>query len=279
MRRPKMILAFVHIEKAAGTTIIHLMRHNFFLRYVDVRPLSGEFEQIFTSKDMQMTMMVNPFLVCVGGHSVKPYSDIKERWPQVRYITLLRNPIRRYISQYVYWRDKRLKNIEFDEFLTIDWVSNLQVKKLAGSENFKLALKNLEQFFLVGCVEQFDEFLVLLRKKLKPQDFYPYYRAHNVSNLKKIREENFSKYYEKIAEKNRLDIELYDHVKSKIMPEQIWSYGSGFAHDVSEFKRQNAGRRPLLAKRRIDYLYRKLYLEPVTGLIRLMNGFPFKGSY
>ena len=37
-RQKNKILGFVHIEKTAGTSLIHILRHNFFMRYMDKEP-------------------------------------------------------------------------------------------------------------------------------------------------------------------------------------------------------------------------------------------------
>ncbi|HMU91316.1 MAG TPA: hypothetical protein PKC33_11515, partial [Pseudomonadales bacterium] len=70
------LLAFVHIEKAAGTTFIHILRRNFFLRYLDVRPYGIESGGLFLSGDLRISTRILPGLKCFSGHAVTPYSDL-----------------------------------------------------------------------------------------------------------------------------------------------------------------------------------------------------------
>ena len=274
------ILAFVHIERAAGTTLIHILRRNYFMRYVDVRPLSIESKGIFTAKDMKKTLIINPFISCIAGHSVKPYSDLTNKFPNIGYITLMRDPVKRYISHYQYWIEKKGEKLNFDEFLGIDDLSNFQVKKIAGSEDLSLAKEILtNKVFLVGFVEQFDEFLVLLKRKLYPFNFIPFYRVRNVKINKSMGQNILVKYREQIIEKNRLDIHLYNYATEEIIPKLKEWYGSHFNQDVNAFKNRNMINPPAMTKRYIDYVCRKLYYERISGFVRHINCLPSKGSY
>jgi hypothetical protein len=69
LNKKNKITAFVHIEKAAGTTLNHILRHNFFLRYIDVRPFFKESKGLFLSKDLEVARRVLPGLSCISGHS------------------------------------------------------------------------------------------------------------------------------------------------------------------------------------------------------------------
>jgi hypothetical protein len=64
--RHRACVVFVHIEKAAGTTFIHTLRRNYFLRYLDVRPFSPASNSIFTARDLELSLRVNPWLMAFG---------------------------------------------------------------------------------------------------------------------------------------------------------------------------------------------------------------------
>ena len=280
------ILAFVHIEKAAGTTLIHILRRNFLLRHFDVRPLTTnlnggiEFNSQFSASDLNKTLRINPFLQCIAGHAIKPYGDIVEHYPSIRFITLMRNPIKRYVSHYQYWIEKMGRNVSFDEFLGLDEISNFQTKKISGTENLSQAKDILENnFFLVGIVEMFDEFLILLKNKLASMKFEPWYRIKNKAKNNKVSSQITEHYYDQIVQRNSVDIELYQFVKSQLVPQAQHLYGEAFGKDLEKFRIENESKSPAMFKSRLDYVLRKFYIEPVGGMLRLANGLPYKGSY
>ena len=219
------ILAFVHIEKAAGTTLIHILRANFFLQHCDVMPLSPTSNGILCAKDLKIFMVINPALKCISGHSIKPFGDLHTIAPRIKYVTILRNPIQRYISQYQYWVEKLGHKINFEEFLRLKNTHNFQTCKIAGGENVQLAKKILKKrFFLVGIVEELDEFLILLKNKLKPFNFTPEYRSQNIGKKNSpIRDElkqKINAYLDEIINANKLDNELYRYAKNKIITKE-----------------------------------------------------------
>lgn len=277
------LLAFVHIEKAAGTTLMHILRTNFFMSYSDVRPLSAASCHVFSSRDLQKIFIMSPGLKCIAGHSIRPFSDLTSIVPNVRYITLLRDPVQRYISQYQYWVENMGKKLSFDEFIGIREISNFQTRKIAGSEDVELAKDILaNKFFLVGFVEEFDAFLMLLKHKLKPFDFRPGYQRQNVgarnSMLSKFVKSHSRYHMDDILKANCLDIELYEFVKKNIWLKEKKEYGLSFDSDLKAFKAVNKGYSyPIL--RYIDYLVRKCYYIPITNIIRKRNGLSSWGSY
>ena len=280
MSKPRQLLAFVHVEKAAGTSFIHVLRHNYFMKYIDARPYYRESRGLFSAKDLLVARKVVPGLSCIAGHSIKPFSDIATVVPDIQYITILRDPVKRYVSQYQYWVERMDKKLSFEDFLDTEEVRNFQTKKFDASGDIEKAKKVLQKkIMLVGFVDEFDEFLVLLRDKLKPLVFDPKYRQQNLARNKVKTSDLFEKYKDKIRENNALDIELYNYARDVIYPESIKTYGSDFYKDVVEFKALNAVANIPMFKRHIDYIMRKIYIEPVTNLIRLRHGIEAKGSY
>jgi hypothetical protein len=277
------ILAFVHIEKAAGTTLNHILRSNFLFKHVDVRPLSRSSQQAFRPDDLRKVIQINPYLKCIAGHSLCPAQPLNQFGWRLNYITLMRDPIKRYLSQFLYWRHKLNYNITFEYFLTRQHSFNLQTKKIAGTANLDKAKAIIDkQFFLVGTVEKFDEFLVMLKKKLNGFRFEPGYQRQNTARRSSKRANRLDlikdKYRSEILERNRIDLELYNYVQSYIIPQQIDAYGPGMENDLIAFQHTLKGFR-WGPSRYIDYLYRKLFIEPITGILRVKNGLPYNGSY
>lgn len=275
------MLAFVHIEKAAGTTLIHILRRNFFLRYLDVRPLTRESPGVLTARDLRGSLRLNPFLRCIAGHSIKPFGDLHEVYPRMRYVTVLRDPIDRYLSQFRYWNRKLSKGWAFERFLEHKLSHNFQTRKIAGSEDLGLAKQILrERFMLVGLVEEFDEFLLLLRDRLAPSRFDPYYHMKNVGGESRSDvDDRFAPFRDAIESNNRLDIELYRFARDELMPLQRAGYRGDLETDLAGFRCHARPGPVATVKAYVDGFFRKVYYEPVTGLIRYVNRLPVSGSY
>ncbi|NWH03701.1 sulfotransferase family 2 domain-containing protein [Desulfobacter latus] len=275
------LFAFVHIEKAAGTTLNHILRKNFFFKFIDVRPLDKESNRVFTKEDYKKYKKINPFLQCISGHSVVPYSDI-QGMPNIKFITVLRNPVNRYLSQFFYLVKTKKMVDDFEEFLKLSELNNFQTKKLAGSEDVDLAKRTLsEKMFQIGLVEEFDTFLLRFRKAVSPLKFDPVYKKKNTakkSETKDIKTELFSKYKDQILEKNYLDIDLYEYAANSIIPRLNQKYGMEQPDNLEKFVKMNQSSRTSL-KSYLDYMVRKIYYEHLTGSIRKKNGLPAKGSY
>lgn len=282
--RPKDLLAFVHVHKAAGTTINHILRRNYFLRYLDVRPYHLQSRGVFSAADMKTALRINPGIRCISGHSVCAYSDLPDLIPHVTYVTLLRDPIKRFVSHYVYVQDWRNRGKTFEEFAANEFHVNYMTKRIAGCLDVDAAKQILkDRFAVVGFVEEFDEFLLVLANKLRPKSFQPMYQKQNIAPTKnQVRnmsaEEVMSRYHDQLVELNALDIELYNFARDELLPRQRQEYGEGLTNDVEEFRRQqaSAGQPTMLSY--LDFIIRKAYYEPVTGLVRLKNGLSYRGE-
>jgi hypothetical protein len=270
------LLAFVHIEKAAGTTLIYVLRRNYAFRYLDVRPLRASSGGVLTAADLRAYLRINPFLRAIGGHAVKPYSDLETVVPNVRYITVLRDPVRRYLSQYGYWRRVLKKDWSFERFLEHEPAHDFQTKKLVGSNDVVAARRMLAtRFFAVGVAEQFDRFLADLVEKLRPERFDPTYVRRNTSEGSDVDVVAIlERYRDHIVANNARDIELYRYVVDELLP------GPGPATaataEAPGFGRAGGSiELPLIA----DWICRKAWYEPVTGIMRKLGGLPMQGSY
>lgn len=276
----KAMLALAHIEKAAGTTLIHILRRNYLLRYCDVRPLTRLSDGVFRPEDMRKTFAMNPWVRVIAGHSVFPHGELVAAFPNMRFITLMRNPVKRYISQYRHILERKGRPISFDSFLATEGFANFQTKKIAGNSDVTKAKEILSnRFLLAGIVEEFDQFLILLRGALTDIKFDPWYEPKNVASRQEKSAEIEVQYGDLIMEKNEADLELYQYIKDTVMPLQIDRYGDGFERDVEVFKDRDKWRLTNVINQYLDYSFRKCYVEPVSGIIRRRNGMPATGSY
>jgi len=273
------ILAFIHIEKAAGQTFTRILENNYIWRHCRVATLKKEHHGVFQWDDLRTLLRINPFLRALAGHSLVPYSNLMDHSPQIKYITILRDPIKRYISHYQYWIQVLKKKISFEEFLSMEYSYNFQTKKIAGTEDLEEAKTILnEKVFLAGIVEEFDQFLVVLKNKLAPEPFDIAYERRNVAQANRVRNriyEKFEEYEEKIVQNNHLDMQLYKYVKDKLFIQEKERYlGSNRDSSFDSTLTFNKIRRDIVGK-----LYRNLYMGPLINLIRYKNGLKVGGSY
>lgn len=175
------------------------------------------------------------------------------------YITILRNPIDRAISQYrwhlrpecAYPVSPDLTLIDFLESGKFISADNGMTRLISGKdrddidygkctdEMFEIAKNNLEHEFLVfGLTEYYDETLILLKKILEWPKF-PVYIKKNVHEKKPINQNISEQEYKVLIKYNRYDIELYEYAK-KLFEERIKKETSSFHTEVNLFKQLNS---------------------------------------
>lgn len=226
MKIDKKIYAFVHIEKAAGITFTSILEENFTFKHCRVESLKKRFPVVFDAEDMMVVQRINPFVEAISGHPVRPFSDLGSIIREINYITLLREPVARYLSHYQYWVERMNNPLSFDDFLKDESVQNFQTKKIAGSDDIEIAKKYLDSFFLVGIVEDFDSFLTVLQKKMAPRNFGINYEKKNIGSSKIVNKIlfNLDKYKDQIMDNNSLDMELYRYAKNLLEKEKKVNY-------------------------------------------------------
>lgn len=165
---------------------------------------------------------------CIVGHT---FFGVHDSIEDFQYITFLRDPVKRFISLYNYFYDKKGSiiyryiheySLSFAEFIRHNicgkW-ENQQVKFVAGDfspdrNTLEKARKNIENdFAFVGLTEHFDGDLLRLSEILNWS--IPYYVRRNASknhiSINNISEQDI---YE-IQRRNKLDMALYRFVKSR----------------------------------------------------------------
>jgi len=178
------------------------------------------------------------------------------------YITLIRNPVDRIFSLYFHYtnrmRNKSEGKLTLDQFLTGYplpggdpqrtqlLTDNDQTRRISGLEPpsgkctsamLEEAKKNLESnFSVVGVTDQFDEMLVLLKRKfgwLNPHKYWPKHFHGARSEQTQIDKETI----DRIRDMNRFDLALYDFAK-RMMDDEIEKSGKDFQSDMNVFRSQ-----------------------------------------
>lgn len=271
-------LYFVHIEKAAGTTIHEIFRNNFLFHYIDS---PYKFSKLYNNQDcyIKKSELKNlkkyiPKFKSFGGHSLRFFTDYEKVFLEDKLygLTFLRNPIERYISHYYHQVDKMNINWTFEEFLENEPMKNFMCKKICGYGDFNRTLDLLERKkVFVGLVEYFDESLVLMKKFMDSNqisnNFDIRYEKQNINtnktNIKVV--QIIEKYEQKIIDVNKEDIKLYNYYLEK----------SKYFYESNEFKKELSKLRLLnedykFSSLKINFmkLFRKVYITNLEKLIR-----------
>jgi hypothetical protein len=202
------LLVFVHIEKCAGTAVntwLQLSHHmgNLYVKGSNVPMTSLRWS------DINPADLADPKLRSIASHHLRTYPDtVQSR--RLRYMTLIRNPVARWISyvrffrklvpaqaqpalslrEYAEWmleqpeettlaqRNGQLNFLAEHEWyrrnrhdtIAIDWTAEPEAFARYRTERFALALELLDRFDVVGTVEQVDAFTQLLQARAPAWD-------------------------------------------------------------------------------------------------------------
>ena len=180
-------------------------------------------------------------------------------FPQAcKYITMLRDPVDRVISHYYFVKRTvshplhRIvveQGMDLEAYVTsgiCDEVNNDQTRLVAGvkrdamvdiGEMLEMAEANIESSFIVaGLVDQFDETLVLLKRRLGLKNIF--YGVRNKTINRPLKESVPDRTLELISRRNQADIQLYAFAKRR-MEEMTRNEGASFEREVRRFKFMN----------------------------------------
>jgi hypothetical protein len=254
------LLAFVHIPKTAGGTVISMFAAaytKFEIRDAGNYPKNPEYTVGKVSRPKKRAGRVTV------GHV--PYGVYREHLPpNTRYVTFLREPVDRVLSHYYRHihrpnppragRTKAAASLKarahsLEEALVerrLPEVNNLATRFLCGHPSplgelpasaLEDAKANLREFAFVGIQERFDESLVLLQRLLGLGSV-PYVDRHVSANRPAV-DEIPDRDRALIEEHNRLDAALYEFGVG-LLDEAVAAAGPGFAADVQAVHTRSA---------------------------------------
>ncbi len=233
--------------KTAGTTIRYIFRNNFGFNHVEVG------KRFFTSVDFKNLLHLNKNIKSIAGHSLRTKLALESVYPEIKYITFLRNPVDRFLSHYNHGIYAKHHNMSLEERIQIPGEWNYLTKFIIGAKDLKdrenpIGRKELgeakkildKEYDFVGLVEQFDESLVLMKNQLKIDHLDIRYSREMVTKNKIVTRRDLSKsMLNKLDEINILDIELYNFFKNNIFEKTKTDYGSSFNEDLQNFRLSN----------------------------------------
>lgn len=238
-KRP--IVIYLHIPKAGGTTlnqIFHIVyQDNAFdtnIERVKDKPRKTPISEILKRRES-----FDNVDIIFGNHYQFGIHRYLPSDKSFKYVTLLRNPVKRIISHYNHVKSrgnhKLHKLVTENNYNLKDYVSsgitkevdNGMVRQIIGSkkkifdcneDDLNLAISHIEEHFaLIGLLEQFDNTLQLFKHKFGWKEI-PEYTVLN-KKKKKLNNEFTEEEISAAKAYNRLDLKLFAYCKQKFKKE------------------------------------------------------------
>lgn len=281
------------MPKAGGTTFNDVLKRQYnkdSIYEIDGYDQDASFDKLINLPDSEKEK-----INCVIGH--QRYGAHSHMTKKFEYITILRDPVQRVLSDYYYMKLMskgdisnyiNSKHFTFEEYLNsniLPNISNFQCRLISGVKEplmgmnlkpvpescLEKAKRNLNNFLYVGLIENFDENLIILRELLGWENIY--YEKKRVNTLKP--KEYEEKIIQMIREKNKLDIELYEYAKKTFEKSKL-NYGKTLRSDLNKFQKVNKflqlyykarslSKLPLKLKKRIRFSLKKFNNQKGCG--------------
>lgn len=269
----KLIPVYIHIEKAAGTTVHNMLIRNNPFHYL-VTPSGHLDDQSKSGRPLlasELREILNRlwFTPSIGGHNIVGYENYTAPAnSEFLYFTMLRDPIERYISHFEYQNRIMNRGLSLEAFLEDETFSNVMCKKLTKRGMYINALEQIkEKNIIIGLTEFMDVFLDKLKAEIYSRDnnFFlnTSHTTMNINTKKPIdrsyRETLPDHILQKVIDKNLEDIMLYDHFEAN-----QYQQAALFDDSYNEIRKQTSFRRnEVLSK-----IYLRCVVRPLERRIR-----------
>ena len=250
--QPSSPLIFLHLPKTAGVTLNTVIHRQYDPS--QIYEIYGNQPEKRAEAFLRMPHEERMRCRCIAGHM--RYGVHTGLTPPWYYITVLREPVARLVSEYYYilqrpnhWfhRTVRDRGLALDTFAVHapNIIANAQTMLLAGvppgisptDADVDTAYARLrDEFAVFGRNDRFDEFLVLCRQQLGWSNVC--YTRLNVTLGRTSRRTLTVAQRQAIEEACRFDMALYQKA-SALWEERIDSMGQRFQEDVRRYKRLN----------------------------------------
>lgn len=239
---------FLHIPKAAGTTLNHLVHRNYKSKQIFAAP---ETVMSIYGKKWREVPSIERWRVAQENFAKLPVEDKRNKyaiyghmwfgWHELtpvdcQYVTFLRDPVERTISHFNFLKDlqgspiseeinKHQLNLTdfldkkddlFEKFSGVNLLDNIQTKLISGDiqlteYSWHKAINNIKNNFLfIGFAESFNKDILTLAKLLKWN--LPFYSTKNVSQKYVSPYAVDEECIYKIVNSNFMDIALYKYI-------------------------------------------------------------------
>ncbi|MGM0876126.1 MAG: sulfotransferase family 2 domain-containing protein [Bacillota bacterium] len=213
------LLIFMHIPKTGGVTLANILeKHSSKYVTYNYKQGGGLLPQgVCLLKDQLKTADA------LGGHFFFGAHRYLSR--PCTYITMLRNPIERVISEYYFIRRRpqnpihnQVNKMSLEEYVDSNLApGNYQTIFACGDQvpNLNNAIENLNQFFsVVGITELFDQTIHLMQKQFGWKNVG--YSKMNATANRPTEDQIPKEVLKKIKSKNELDFELYFYFRKRL---------------------------------------------------------------
>jgi hypothetical protein len=193
-RYPK--IAYIHVPKCAGVSVVNALHRAIYLdifrltrasRHIDLNASKRAkkalgLDTMRSREVMLVSCLSDPLARFVSGHVVAN-PNVVSQFTDWKFVTLLRNPTSRFVSQYVYDRFKESDwakiRTDFHTYVDSDrarksglsmtrYFSGMTSEEIEADPDraVDVSLQNLEKFFSVGFVEDLDAWVQDLSDRL-----------------------------------------------------------------------------------------------------------------
>ncbi len=257
-------LVFIHMPKAAGSTLQRIIERQYGgqnIFNIDGNDVSTVQVSIDHLRSLSGTEREK--VLCLKGHV--PFGIGQWLKNPVKYISMLREPVARIVSDYNYAastpehilykrvNEENMSLIQFAEMRAQSGLANLYTRLLSGCVNWdnialskallsqtelESAKENVRKCAAIGITEHFDESILIFKKALGWSSCG--YIRENVTREERVSRRAINSDVEKaIEEYNRLDMELYKYCR-EILDETIQKAGSDFQAELAAFRKENS---------------------------------------
>ena len=232
---------FTHIPKTGGTSIDNAISRLYVGRYCRIKEAAsqkaadifyGENEKADFSETIKLRKHILAYEMAKGtqyisGHVYFDLGIWNSFHKKYAYTTLLRDPIKRYLSYYLFnaFKKEEYGRVDQDlsEFITSDhgksqgstyikYLSGVATSKIYPSEiEIEKAKHNLSKFQLIGFLEDLDQFIDRFEKRFK---FKPKVSHKNKSPAAEV--EINKSVMDEIHRICQPDIEIYNYAKKEL---------------------------------------------------------------
>lgn len=204
------ILIYTHIPKTGGNTFAAVLYNQYHYE--------KEVCSVYLREHLPKDVDFDKIKLIIGHHQFGLHKEVPR---PCKYITMLRDPVDRVVSNYFFnlkFHGKQPKESPFVEF--IKRYPNRQTRWVAGEdrEDLQLAKDNIEKHFIaVGITEMFNESMYMMKQKLGWGDIT--YKQYNVNPKRPKTDTVSDALIDLIKKHNALDIELYHWAKRRFEDE------------------------------------------------------------